>query len=96
VRLIDPGATPSRDSGHSRRLKGVVRDALALPHDAVVLVSELRCGESDCAPLETVIAVPADHRTWSLPYPTAEVSPYALRVHLLDHPEGERGDHPDR
>lgn len=45
------GATRSAD------IKGWARAALGLPDEAVVLVTELRCAEPGCPPLETVIAV---------------------------------------
>jgi hypothetical protein len=38
-------------------LKNAVRDAFALPEEAVVMLSELRCSEPGCPPVETVIAV---------------------------------------
>ena len=40
-----------------RRIKSILHEALALPEDAIVTVSQLSCLEEDCAPLETVIGL---------------------------------------
>ena len=40
-----------------RRIKRVLRDALDLPEDATITVTQLACLEEDCAPLETVIGL---------------------------------------
>ena len=40
-----------------RRIKRALREALALPEDALVTVTQLACLEEDCAPLETVIGL---------------------------------------
>ena len=40
-----------------RRIKEVLREALALSDDATVTVSELACLEEDCAPVETVFGL---------------------------------------
>ncbi len=44
-------------TGKSRQIKEWAREALALPADATLMVSELTCTEPGCPPLETVIAV---------------------------------------
>lgn len=46
---------PAPDS--SRRVKEWVREIRALPDEAVVMVSELRCHENGCPDIETVIAI---------------------------------------
>jgi hypothetical protein len=46
---------PAPDS--SRRVKDWVKEIRALPEEAVVMVSELRCHEDDCPDVETVIAI---------------------------------------
>lgn len=46
-------ANPER----ARRIKSVLREALALPDDVTVTVAELACLEEDCAPVETVIGL---------------------------------------
>ena len=40
-----------------RRIKRVLREALALSEDVTVTVTQLACLEEDCAPLETVIGL---------------------------------------
>ena len=40
-----------------RRIKSTLRDALELPEDAMVTVTQLACLEEECAPLETVIGL---------------------------------------
>ena len=40
-----------------RRIKLTLREALALPEDAMVSVTQLACLEEDCAPLETVVGL---------------------------------------
>lgn len=39
------------------RIREWVRDAFALDEDSAVMVMELRCGEPNCPPIETVIAI---------------------------------------
>lgn len=51
------------------QVKSWVQDQLSLPEDAVVMVTELRCTEPGCPPLETVIAVlngPGSKRQYKL------------------------------
>lgn len=50
-------AQPRPDPAHLAAIKGWVAEALALPDDVTVMVSELRCSEPGCPPLETIIAV---------------------------------------
>ena len=38
-----------------RRIKRTLREALPLPSDTLITVTQLACFEEDCAPLETVI-----------------------------------------
>jgi|TARA_B100000530_G_scaffold325309_1_gene262876 hypothetical protein len=40
-----------------RRIKRVLGEAIELPEDALITVSQLACLEEDCAPLETVIGL---------------------------------------
>ena len=56
--MDDPlGLGKPRDAQTARRIKAWVKELWSLPETAVVMVSELRCYEQDCAPLETVITV---------------------------------------
>ncbi|NJO81388.1 MAG: hypothetical protein HC828_00600 [Blastochloris sp.] len=48
---------PRPDPAQLAAIKGWVAAALALPADVTVMVTELRCSEPGCPPLETVIAV---------------------------------------
>ncbi len=40
-----------------RHLKQVLRDALDLPEDATITLTELACMEEDCPPVETVFGL---------------------------------------
>ena len=40
-----------------REIKRILREALRLPDEATVTLSQLACLEKDCAPLETVIGL---------------------------------------
>ena len=46
---------PSLDT--VRRIKRALREALQLPEDAILMVTELACLEEECAPVETVIGL---------------------------------------
>lgn len=51
------GSRPQPDQAASARIKGWVAQHLALPGEVTVMVTELRCSEPGCPPLETVIAL---------------------------------------
>lgn len=51
------GRTTSDATARKREIKTWVTEALALPEDATVMVTELACKEPGCPPIETVIAV---------------------------------------
>jgi hypothetical protein len=53
---IGRSAIPAKSS----QVKSWVREAFRLSEEAVVVVSELKCGEPGCPPVETVIAVLTD------------------------------------
>lgn len=84
------GAAGEASRAHVARLKSVVRTELVLPPDAVVILSELRCGDRSCAPVETLIAVldGGCRRVWRMPGPTRELAPHALRTLVTDQPDG--------
>jgi hypothetical protein len=42
---------------HIEKIRAAVRAKYSLTEDAVIMVSELRCTEPGCPPLETVIAI---------------------------------------
>ncbi|MCB0970162.1 MAG: hypothetical protein KDA97_01400, partial [Acidimicrobiales bacterium] len=51
------GAGPRPDRVDARRVRDLVRAAFGLGDDAVVTVTELRCHDDGCPPVETVIAI---------------------------------------
>jgi hypothetical protein len=76
--MIGNGFTVGKhsDPEQSRRVKAWVYEALHLSADVYVLVTELRCTEPGCPPLETVIAIldiPGDPRQFKIHKPIAEV-----------------------
>lgn len=48
---------PRPDIQQIRRIKAALRQALDLPEDATVTVTELSCLEEGCAPIETVLGL---------------------------------------
>jgi len=48
---------PKADPGQIERLKAWVYEALEIPADVPVSISQLTCHEPDCPPIETVIAI---------------------------------------
>ena len=42
---------------HVRMIKRALRHVLQLPDEAILMVTELACLETDCAPIETVVAL---------------------------------------
>jgi hypothetical protein len=55
LNLLGGGTKP--DPVALARIKDWTREAFALPDDAVVMVTELRCAEDDCPDVETVVGV---------------------------------------
>jgi hypothetical protein len=68
---------PRRSNGPAlRQVKAWAEQALRLPDDYAVLVTELRCSEEGCPPVETVIAIvggPEKHRQGKVAFPADEV-----------------------
>lgn len=59
------------------RVKDWVTASFALAEDVTVMVTELRCAEAGCPPLETVIAIldtPGQPRQYKVYKPLAEVT----------------------
>ena len=48
---------PKPDIEHVERIKCWARAAWHVPEEATVMVTELECRESNCPPIETVVAV---------------------------------------
>jgi hypothetical protein len=68
-----PSASPEQNG----RIQSWVRNRLSLDEDTVVTVSELRCSEPGCPPLETLIAVldgPGKRRQVKFHKPAAEIA----------------------
>ncbi len=58
------------------RIKGLVRDSLALGADDTILVAEMACGRPNCPPLETVVTFwlgGAERHVFKVFKPVAEV-----------------------
>jgi hypothetical protein len=68
---------PRRSNGPAlRRVKAWAEQALRLSDDSTVMVTELRCSEEGCPPVETIIAVvggPEKQRQAKVPCPADEV-----------------------
>lgn len=65
------------DATRPAAIKQWAVDAFGLPESTTVLVTELRCSEPGCPPLETVIALvdgAGPPRSYKLPVPMSEVS----------------------
>jgi hypothetical protein len=65
------------DPAQTERVRGWVTAALHLGPDTPMLITELRCSEPGCPPVETVIAVldqPGQPRQFKIHKPLAEVS----------------------
>jgi hypothetical protein len=75
LNLLGGGTKPDPEA--LARIKEWTREAFALPDDAVVMVTELRCQEDDCPDVETVVGVmtgPGQTRRFKLMKPAADVS----------------------
>jgi hypothetical protein len=75
---VNPFGARRRDPEKAAQIKGWAREAFDVKDDVTIMVTELRCTEPDCPPLETVIALmqadaskPIQHK---LHKPLAEVS----------------------
>ena len=69
---------PSVNPEQTARIQSWVRRRLSLEDNAVVMISELRCSEPGCPPLETVIAVldgPGQKRQAKFHKATGEIGP---------------------
>jgi hypothetical protein len=76
----------SKPAGNVRRIEQIrlwVRERLTLTEEAFVLVTELRCSEPGCPPLETVIAIldgPGQQRQFKLHRAIAEIEAADIRL----------------
>lgn len=70
------GRLAKPDPDDTDRVRRWVREAFGFPDEGAVMVTEVRCAESDCPDVETVVAVllgPAGNRTYKFPTPVAAV-----------------------
>ena len=68
---------PSAHPEQTLQIQSWVRDSLSLDDEIVVIVSELRCSEPGCPPLETMIAVldgPGQRRLFKIHKAIAEIT----------------------
>jgi hypothetical protein len=72
---------PAGNAAAIAKLKASVRQLLGLSEETVVMVTELRCAEPGCPPLETVIAilVEGSSRQLKIHKPISEISPDDLK-----------------
>jgi hypothetical protein len=71
------GGAPKPNTAKIGKVKEWVQERFTLAADAVVMVTELRCTEPGCPPLETVIAVldgPGSKRQYKLHKGIADVT----------------------
>lgn len=71
------GGLPKPNAAKIGQVKAWVQERFALGDEAVVMVTELRCTEPGCPPLETVIAVldgPGSKRQYKLHKGVADVT----------------------
>lgn len=72
------GFRPPGQPRHSGQVKGWVRERFGLGEETPVMVTELRCTEPGCPPVETAIAIleaPGDRRRYKIHKPVSEVVP---------------------
>lgn len=87
------GPRPKRSSEVPARVKVWAREHLGLDENVTVMVTELRCSEPGCPPLETVIAVldgGNQNRQYKIHKPMDEVAQTDVQNSTLHdaHPEG--------
>jgi hypothetical protein len=90
-------ARPRVDRGAIEAIRAWVRQATDLPDTAHVLVTEVRCAEPGCPPVETVIAVMAageGTRQYKVVRPLAEVTDADVRRALAGPPIAGAGHTP--
>jgi hypothetical protein len=73
--LFEPKRSPNTE--RIAEIRSWVRDRLSLSDDTVIMVSELRCSEPGCPPLETLVAVldgPGQRRQFKFHKPIIEIT----------------------
>jgi hypothetical protein len=83
MNLFEP--KPAANTDQIVRIRSWVRDRLCAGDDSLVMVSELRCSEPGCPPLETLIAIldgPGQRRQFKFHKPIIEIT--AADIESLD------------
>src|SRR5262245_52423305 len=91
------GPSHKADPQRVAEVKEWVAEAFRLGADVPVLVTELRCTEPGCPPLETVIAVlsqPGRPRQYKVPKPLTELTRHDVARLGAGHAAGEGGGEP--
>jgi hypothetical protein len=88
---------PGRAPGRTTEIKAWAAEALGLTDDVAVMVTELRCTEPGCPPMETVVAVLdglGPTRQYKIHKPLADVTREDVRA-ISAHagPSGNFGPH---
>ena len=84
-----PSRTDPKTLAHLSALKDHARHLLELDDQDTVLITELRCTEPGCPPLETVVAILAvgdAPRRWTVHLPLERVTPGDLTDALAGNP----------
>lgn len=89
------GPRPGRVPGRTTEIKAWAAEALGLTDDVALMVTELRCTEPGCPPLETVVAVlggDGPNQQYKIHKPLADVT--REDVQALAKPIGPTQGHP--
>jgi hypothetical protein len=81
MNLFDP--KPPANSEKILQIRSWVRDRFGLDEETIVMVTELRCSEPGCPPLETLIAVmdgPGQRRQFKFHKSIAEMTPNDIEL----------------
>jgi hypothetical protein len=95
------GSRPKADPARIDQIRGWMLELCGLAPDTPVLVTELRCTEPGCPPIETVIAIldrPGEPRQHKIHKPLAEITRAdvrALAPPAADPPSTTERSYPD-
>jgi hypothetical protein len=81
MNLFEPRSPANTDK--ILQIRRWVKDRLDIEEETIVMVSELRCSESGCPPLETLIAVmdgPGQRRQFKFHKSIAEMTPNDIEL----------------
>ena len=87
---------PQRIPGRTTEIKAWATETLGLADDVAVMVTELRCTEPGCPPLETVVAILGESgptRQYKIHKPLADVTREDLRAFSAYAPPGPHETH---